>query len=331
MKNNIESQLENAQKRIALSDSEKDFHRSELQNFIRAKRRLPVPSPFHAIASPFFAMRYAVAALLLVVASGAGIASASEASLPGDPLYAVKVRITEPVRVALTLDPKAKASLEVSLVDARLKEVAQASVEGGFDTQALADASASLQNSINAAQANIAALQESNDDDTAYESASDLQATLSAHAKILQKVRSAVPAESADVGAIAMAVEAESDQTDALVASTTDAIVGSDQDLLDESTDTQQDDTSDSLAKIKADIADALGSFDTSDRADVAAALDQINAVIARAKTKDDAGDPKGAYLLYIDAGKKITELTTAIEADQALNIDVIDSSLNGS
>jgi hypothetical protein len=64
----------------------------------------------------------AVAALALVVAWGT--IGAAAASLPGDPLYAVK-RATEDVQVALTFDDVARMQLLAELADRRLDELAR--------------------------------------------------------------------------------------------------------------------------------------------------------------------------------------------------------------
>lgn len=323
MKHDIETQFEYAKEHLTLSTAEKDIHRAALVDFMRETRmkQKPVISPFNSL---FFAMRYAFVALLALGVSGTGIAFAAEKSLPNDPLYIVKVRVSEPVQVAFTFDPKEKADLEVELVNRRLKEIAEASVHGTINSGALALASDSLNDNINQVQENIATLQSTQDTDTAFETAADLSATLATHAKILKKVQAADP--SADIQVIAATVETESDQTDVLVEATTDAVENSTPTSLNASTDDQQNDTQDSLAKVKADIADALSSFDMSDKSSVDSSLAIINEIIAAAQKKDDAGDTKAAYLLYNQAEQKITELKTTIEADQELGIDVIDA-----
>jgi Domain of unknown function (DUF5667) len=64
----------------------------------------------------------AVAALALVIAWGT--TSAAAASLPGDPLYAVK-RATEEVQLTLTFDDVARMQLLAEIADRRLDELAR--------------------------------------------------------------------------------------------------------------------------------------------------------------------------------------------------------------
>ncbi len=324
MKKDIETTFEYAKEHLTLSESEKAFHRDHLTRFMRSTRARPVLSPL----SPhlFAGMRYAFALLLFLGMGGTGIAFAAEKTLPGNPLYIVKVRVSEPVQVALTFDPKEKADLEVELVNRRLKEIAEASTYGNLDPEALTVASESLSENIDAAQQIIASLHENEDTDTAFETAAGLKSTLSVHSKVLKKVSAANPETASDIEAISDTVESESDETDILVESTTAAVSNSASDSLDESADSQQDDTLDSLEKVKSDIKDALATFDASDLSSIDSSLEAIHGIIERAHAKDDAGDIKGAYLLYSEADQKIIELKTTLEADHELGIDVIDS-----
>ena len=71
---------------------------------------------------PILRPALAVAALVLIVAWGT--MSAAAASLPGEPLYAVK-RATEEVQLTLTFDDVARMQLLAELADRRLDELAR--------------------------------------------------------------------------------------------------------------------------------------------------------------------------------------------------------------
>lgn len=78
------------------------------------------PRPF--FLWPILRPALAVAALALIVAWGT--TSAAAASLPGDPLYGVKLA-AENVQVALTFDDVARMQLLNSIADRRLEELAK--------------------------------------------------------------------------------------------------------------------------------------------------------------------------------------------------------------
>jgi hypothetical protein len=83
---NLDHNLNSIRERMTLSAAEKAEHRSRLLASMRPKTA-PVASPY--TWAVFFDMRYAVAALLLILVSGSGVGvvMASENAQPGSPLY----------------------------------------------------------------------------------------------------------------------------------------------------------------------------------------------------------------------------------------------------
>lgn len=66
---------------------------------------------------------FVLSLLFLVLALGAGTASAAERALPDNaPLYFIKTAINEPVRRALAVTPEAKANVDAALSARRLEE-----------------------------------------------------------------------------------------------------------------------------------------------------------------------------------------------------------------
>jgi hypothetical protein len=59
---------------------------------------------------------------MIAVILGASAVYASEQSLPGDLLYPIKTKITEPIETALAITPQAKAEVETKFAERRLKE-----------------------------------------------------------------------------------------------------------------------------------------------------------------------------------------------------------------
>ncbi|HEV8666577.1 MAG TPA: hypothetical protein VN665_01875, partial [Candidatus Paceibacterota bacterium] len=106
--NNFFTQFKNLGRTIKLSQGEKQRMRVNLYNYLEQNPMDAFTAPVKIISKPvaspffFFSPRYMVPiALLLVVGLSGGTAFAAEGALPGNPLYAVKVNVNEPVQVAL--------------------------------------------------------------------------------------------------------------------------------------------------------------------------------------------------------------------------------------
>lgn len=98
-----------------------------------------VPSPHTPRPSPYFIFNFqfitkAVALCLVVIlVGGGGVAYAAQGSLPGNPLYAVKVDVTEPIQTALAVTPEAQADVHVELAQRRVEEAEALAVQGRLD------------------------------------------------------------------------------------------------------------------------------------------------------------------------------------------------------
>lgn len=75
----------------------------------------------------------ALAIIILAIGIG-GIASASQASLPGDNLYPIKI-LSEELRSALTMSPSAKALLEVEFSAKRIEEIKKVVQKSGIESR----------------------------------------------------------------------------------------------------------------------------------------------------------------------------------------------------
>ena len=78
-------------------------------------------NPLAALPRPVVRLAYAGALAAALLVSGLTAAAASDNSLPGDPLYAVKLGV-ERARLATTFDSVARARLELQFADIRLAE-----------------------------------------------------------------------------------------------------------------------------------------------------------------------------------------------------------------
>lgn len=77
---------------------------------------------FFLVRQPRWAMAVVTVVMVLLLGSGTVLAADSENTLPGNPLYAVKIA-AENVRLALTASNAAKAELYATLVDRRTIEI----------------------------------------------------------------------------------------------------------------------------------------------------------------------------------------------------------------
>lgn len=101
--------------------------KTRVLNRIRVKRPSPIISAARKFGRPSWLTRPVIAYITLVVvvvllASGLGVAGASASALPGDPLYKIKLGI-EDTRLALTQDPASDAELLLLFANTRLEEV----------------------------------------------------------------------------------------------------------------------------------------------------------------------------------------------------------------
>lgn len=143
-----------------------------------------VHSPYHrfSIRSPFLSwLRRPVAALMLILLVGFGGAStyAAAGALPGEPLYAVKVNVIEPVKGFLAVSPEARAVWHVSVAETRMKEVEQLAAKDELTPERGAKVQKGFDRSLEEARATIEDISRGNPE-AAAKIEKDLTATLDA-------------------------------------------------------------------------------------------------------------------------------------------------------
>lgn len=127
----------------------------------------PVHSPYHrfSIRSPFLSwLRRPVAALMVILLVGFGGAStyAAAGALPGEPLYAVKVKVIEPVKGFLAITPEAKAEMKASIALMRVKEVEALAAKNTFTPEKGTKVKEGFDTSFGEARATIQKLKNEN-------------------------------------------------------------------------------------------------------------------------------------------------------------------------
>lgn len=111
-------------KGVSLTTREKDAMRKHIYEATEVGEVVAsTPSPF--VYSSFFRQRTLVAlmAVFLLTASTSYASFASLSSLPGEPLYEMKVNVLEPIGAAVRLNEKEKNQYRVTLLRQRVAEI----------------------------------------------------------------------------------------------------------------------------------------------------------------------------------------------------------------
>ena len=124
--------LHTRSREISLNEAERARMRRVVGAYMRmhphraSQQRL---SPVSVLSMLF--SRHALAFVLIgaVLTSSAGVSYAAESALPGDALYAVKTKVTEPLRGAFASSPREKAEWAMQVADERAKEAATLAAE----------------------------------------------------------------------------------------------------------------------------------------------------------------------------------------------------------
>jgi hypothetical protein len=95
--------------------------RNQMLALAGRRRQAQQRNPFHWLPKPVPRLAFAGAVALALVAASLTAAAASSDSLPGDPLYGIKLGV-EQVQLATTIDSAARARLQLHLADVRLTE-----------------------------------------------------------------------------------------------------------------------------------------------------------------------------------------------------------------
>jgi len=318
----LEKKLTDIKNHVALSSSEKGFHRAKLLEHMH-KTTQPVPSPFSWMT--FASVRYALVALFVVALGGSGVTLASEQSLPGDVLYSVKLKVAEPVRLALMSDRDERVEFEVALAEKRLEEFAVASVRSDVDARTERLIAASFDERLDSVQEHIETMRLSGEGDDAYRTNADLHAVLSAHTRILDTLAVAHPYAVGEADTIRTHLQQALVETEAAEDELIIASAASSEESLDESVDESQEEVLRVLEDLHARIGNAESTLDDGDRATVTNLVDEASRVIDAAGTTEAAGDSQKALQLYVQAEASLDELEILLEGEESLQVDLIE------
>lgn len=314
----IESSLERLPEVVSLRADEKAATRETLLSFMEQGRK-SVPSPYAWLFGP--GVRVAATLLLVVMIGGGGIASAAEGARPGDALYVVKLKVTEPARTALIFDTEKRTKFKVERADKRLKEFAVVAAADNPDPETTALIAESLSESISEVSEEVATLSATGQADEALTANADLQSLLEAHSEVLDAITEKNPSASEDVATISASVDTGIAATENVERSLVEALeptLTTDEPVAERAVEAEV-----SIAELLKQIEAESAAIDVADRENIASRLSEINEVVAEAWALREAGDRKGAYLLYTEANQRLSELKTRVEADRDLGIGI--------
>jgi hypothetical protein len=180
-------------KTVIMPESSRMRMREELSSYVdmhAASGTAPIPSPYFShtvsfISSSFFRVS---AALVLLVSMLGGTAYAANDARPGQPLYQVKLNLTEPVQTALIPSTEGKAAWHAILAERRLEEATDLAVAGKLDTATQNTITDNFTKHVQDSSDAAAALQQEGNVTAALTVRSDLEARITAHEDILAQV-----------------------------------------------------------------------------------------------------------------------------------------------
>lgn len=214
MKTTFEQEIGRALQEVRLEKNEQRQMRQAIIRHMRLSappytqtytKRTPSPLSFGV-----FTMRVmTMAVICLVVVGGGGVSYVAAGALPGDMLYPVKIKINEPVALALTTSPAEKATLAVLFTNRRLEEAGALAAEGKLSSELQKTVTAQLETQVTAVNTHLALLSTSEDREVSEEISDEFEAVLSAHEVVLARIAGTVPEREVDVAQVVETVRGQ--------------------------------------------------------------------------------------------------------------------------
>lgn len=179
---------------IRMTSTEKDMVLKNILSKVPASTpkinmTVPIKSPWTIYSFGLWIKKnpwsYALIVIISMSLAGSSVAFAAEGSLPGDPLYPVKIDVTEPIRTALAVTPQAKATLAADFADQRMQEGEILATEGKLDATKQAQLSSLITTHTNALDENLTVIA-SSDPQVAHDISVTFQANMDRHARRLE-------------------------------------------------------------------------------------------------------------------------------------------------
>ena len=192
-----------------------DEHPARMTRVMRLKAGIASITSVFTSQHAHLGYRSVAAALAAIMVAGVGTSYAAETALPGDPLYAIKINVNEPVERAVTASSQSQAQWDVTLANRRLDEAEKLAAKGALTPQNVQIVQTQLDTETqDFNQATVVTSATSTADVAAVADAqSDLEASLTAHAQILSEIASSTASSSNDIAPIVATIRAHAART----------------------------------------------------------------------------------------------------------------------
>lgn len=174
----------------------------------------PIPSPYPQSIFVLFSrswITYSVASLLIVALLGGSAAVAAEQSVPGDLLYPVKIKVTEPARDLLVQTPTEHARWESQKASRRLEEAAILAKNNELTPERSKDIEERFQEHARAASKALNTLAITEATSTIHDIGQEFDDTLVEHARALRATNNKRIEKSDESKKIASSSESQND------------------------------------------------------------------------------------------------------------------------
>lgn len=218
--------LEQAAREVVLSHAERTALRSEVHAYMLAHpARTSLFSRMFSYEVMAFRLHPIALSLMLVLSTSAGTVFASETALPGDTLYPIKVSVSEPIQKVVAWTPRARTQVAQKQTERRLEEAELLAAEGRLTPQVSEALAVRLNAHVSEFESQISADLEP---ETTVASRGDFQATLEAHADVLEYIANEATEERESLAPVVASVRARAERIAQEHAKNRDDITGND-------------------------------------------------------------------------------------------------------
>jgi hypothetical protein len=328
MEKDFYSQFKKISENTRLSKKELEFHREEILKFMNKETGL---NPSKKIVSPFqfsifFHKHFILTSLVVILAFGTSLGVSSANSLPNNSLYSIKTKVIEPISIFLTPTPKAKAKLRVALVEKRMQEFSQVTINGELSPEDKTDFASQLSSQVKDAHTDISNLVKEKDLSGATEVTNDLQSILSAQDEVLDTLGE-TNANTQDTREIALVLDDSLQKTDAIENSITETVQTTDNDTeLDTIINNQKAEINKTLENLEKEklgnVSEDADNVEIISQNDIDLKILKIKASLEAADKKVTSGNKKEALELYNQIDQDLGEIESLIHTEQKLQTD---------
>jgi hypothetical protein len=261
-------------------------------------------------------------AFALVLVVGIGTSYAAETALPGDPLYAIKVGITEPIQGVLAVSPVARAEWDTELLSRRLEEAATLAAKGNLSDDARSKIETQL--AIKAQDVNNSVDRLKSRDDGAVAAASvesDLEASLVGHERVLTGISVDLPKQAPAIAPLLHKVRAQAESTNAKRKASERNVATKSESTVKAAATNQQKNARNKVRQVR--TLAASGHLQASTTAEASSSAQEIEQVIEQAEQKLNEGkygEALNAFQATIRAAKAVE---VNLDAENRLSDDI--------